>query len=188
MDELENLANRAESFERDQAGAQKWEPVSESEAKTKAGVVPPVNTIDAAENRAEGFLRVAEGVAKLIFDSRLMLDEEEIQSGRSSLSPAIQKYNMAGDGSGNLPFQEEISAGFYLGGLFKRFRRALAALKAKDKAEAEAKRQANEKANSSGNGYGEERKHETRKQSQSVPGDVGVWQEPDADAPKWLSL
>jgi hypothetical protein len=185
MDELENLANRAESFERDSEGAQTWEPVSEGGAKDKAGTVPPVNTIDAAGNRAEGALRVAEAAAKLVFDSRLMLDKKEIESGRESLSPIIQKYNLAGDGSGNLPYQEEISAGFYLGGLFKRFRRELAALRAKDKAEAEAKRQANEKAK---NGYGEERKHETGKQSQPVSGNLGVWQESDVDAPKWLSL
>lgn len=190
MDELENLVNRAESFERDQVGAQTWEPVSEGEAKVKAGTVPPVNTIDAAGNRAEGFLRITEGVVKLIFDSRLVMGDDEIESGRESLSPLIQKYNLAGEGNGNLPYQEEISAGLYLGGLFKRFKRALVVLRAKDKAEAEAKRQANDGANSSGNkaSNGEERKHETSEQSQPLSGDLGVWQEPDADAPKWLTL
>src|SRR5690554_5278078 len=122
MDELERVINRAEALEREQAEAADF---SQPESETERVSVASVDALEAAANRAESLMRVAEGAIKMFVDSRLMLDDDEIQSGRDSLAPVLDKYALAGEGSGHLPYQEEITAGFYLGGLWKRFRRAL---------------------------------------------------------------
>lgn len=179
MDELENIAKRAEAFERQAEEANTWEDAEEK--PRQAGAVSGVDPSEAAGNMAENFLRIGEAAAKLFADSRLMLDEAEILSGRASLSPVIEKYNLAGSGDGNLPYQAEISAGFYLGGLWKRFKRALAALRAEDRAKAEANQQSGNKANN-----GEERKYKSEEQSQSLPSPERLRQESDPDSPGWL--
>jgi hypothetical protein len=182
VDELENLAQRAEAFEKSAEESKKW---GEPEAEEKS---EPLPDIDAAGNRVESIMKVAEAAAKMFLDNRLFFPDEEIEAARGSLSPVVQKYNLAGEGTGRLPYQEELTAGFYLGGLFKRFRRALAALKAADKAKAEKENQANQQANQEENNDGDERKHGTQEQPHVVPSEVGVWQESDPNAPKWLTL
>lgn len=185
-DNLENLTRRAESFERQAQEANTWEDAEE----TAAGKVEPVPDIDAAGNRAESLLKIGEGIAKLLIDNRLFFAPEEIQEGRESLAPVIQKYNLAGEGTGRLPYQEEISAGLYLGGLIKRFRRALAALRASDKAKAEAENKANQQPNQQQNqatqSDGEERKHKSEEQPHALSGSLGLGQVSDPDAPVWL--
>lgn len=178
MDELERIAARAEQLEREREQADEIEP---EQPERQAGQVRPVDPMEAAGNRAEAILRIAEGAAKMFFDSRLMMPKEEIQSGRESLAPVIDKYNLAGEGSGNLPYQEEIVAGFYLGGLIKRFRRAWADLRARDKAE-QARREAEKQADN-----GQERKYQPEKQSRPIPGEVGNGKKPDHDTPRWDS-
>lgn len=177
MDELENLARRAEAFEKEAKDAGTWE--SEAEKKEPEGVITSLPPIDAAGNRAESILKVAEAAAKMFVDRRLFLDEEEIQNGRDSLAPVLQKYNLVGAGTGRLPYQEELTAGFYLGGLFKRFLRTVAALRANDKANAKANEQASAQANgkpnnAQGQANGEERKHQSKEQPQPVSSEVGV--------------
>ncbi len=195
MDELEKLAKRAEFQEQQNRQPEEWEEVQDKKSSPGPEVVQALPSDQAAANRAEAILTIAEKAAQMFFDPRLVLGEGEIEAGRDSLAPVIQKYNLAGEGTGRLPYQEEITAGLYLGGLFKRFRRAIAALRASDKAEAEAKakEQANQKSsgqfNSSvnqANDNGEERKHQSEKQSHFVPSALGLGEVSDPDAPKWL--
>lgn len=170
LDDLAGVIGRAEQFD------------TSSQETVPEVAVEPQTDIDAAMMRARVILKTLEGGAKLLADSRLMLSDEDLESGQASLAPLIQKYNLAGDGSGNIPFAEEVAAGFYLGGLWKRFRRALADLRAKDKAESE-KRNNQQQANSSD---GNQRKHRPEEQAHAVPGEVGVREESDPEAPRWL--
>ena len=187
-DKLEDLARMAEHQEKQQDAASTWEPV---EDQKPAGTINGVSDQEAAANAAESYLRIAEGVAKMFADPRLMLGDEEIASGRESLAPVIDKYGLAGTGDGKIPFWQEIGAGLYLGGLFKRFRRALAQLRADDEAKEQAKKQANQQANNqavnqANTSDGEERKHQTVEQSQPLPSDQWVREVTDPDAPVWL--
>lgn len=192
MDALDNLARRAEAFEQEQKEAGSWGEIKDSEKKPDASGASPLPDIDAAANRAEAILKIAESATHMFIDDRLSLGDVEIENGRNSLAPVLQKYNLMGEGTGRLPYQEELTAGFYLGGLFKRFKCALTALRAKDKAEAEANKQAsqqpNQQANKSGNQAenGEERKHQSEEQSQPVPGNERLREVADPDAPRWL--
>lgn len=184
MDELDNLARRAEAFEKEVKDAGKWE--SEAEKKEPEGVIASLPPIDAAGNRAESILKIAEAAAKMFVDSRLVLGAEEIQNGRDSLGPVLQKYNLVGEGTGRLPYQEELTAGFYLGGLFKRFLRTVAALRAHDKANAKANAQANNQPNNAqGQANGEERKYQSKEQSQPLPGEVGLGEVTNPNEEVW---
>jgi hypothetical protein len=178
MDQLENIANKAEGFEKQTAESQSFEPVNDSPG---AGAVPFVDPLEAAKNRAEILLQTLGVAAKSFIDTRLEMPPEEIAAGKEGLGPLLAKYNLAGDGDGKLPYQEEITAGLYLGGLWRRFRRALASLRAFDKAEAEKQKQQDQANN------GDQRKHQSQEQPQPVSGEVGVRQEPDIDSPGWLS-
>lgn len=174
MDGLEQAIGRAEAFDREQADkAQEYAQEAQQDQATVAGV----DSMEAAANMAESLLKTGVVACKAFVDSRLSVDDEEVQQCRESLAPLIDKYNLA-VGGGKLPYGEEISAGLYLGGLWRRFRRALTELRAKDKAERQAREQANN---------GDQRKHESEKPSQSVSGEVGLRQEPDADSPGWDS-
>lgn len=181
VDELEKLALRAEHHEQQAASAAEFEPVKEQ--GQAEGVVAGVSTAEASANAAETMLRIAEGAAKLFADPRLMLSQEEIDSGRESLAPVIEKYGLAGSGDGRIPFWQELTAGLYLGGLIKRFRRALAQLRADDKAKEQAKQQSEDKARASD---GEERKHQHEERPHVVSGAVGVGEVSDLEAPGWL--
>jgi hypothetical protein len=165
---MDAVINKAEQFD--------------AESQESASVEQPIEPqteISAAETRAAVLLKMLEGGAKLLADSRLMIDDEELASGTASLAPVIQKYNLAGEGNGNIPFAEEVAAGFYLGGLWKRFRRALAELRAADKAKKDEQKQA-----SSSNG--DQREHRTEEQSRPVPGKIGVREEPNPKKEGWL--
>ena len=186
MDGLENIANRADQMDRQTEKAQEFEPVEET--KSGEAVLVGVSEDQAAANMAECLLSVGFGVAKMLLDSRLVMGEGELESGKESLSPVIQKYNLYGSGSGRLPYWEEITAGLYLGGLYKRIRAALSELRAADKAKREAKGQANQQPenNQTQANYGQERKHEFKEQSHSLPSSVGLREESDANTPFWL--
>lgn len=175
MDGLENIANRAEGFEQQTLESSTFEPLQEN-ARLAAPVADP---LEAAKNRAAVLLQTMGVAAKAFIDPRLELPPEEIAAGQEGLGPLLAKYNLAGDGDGKLPYQEEITAGLYLGGLWRRFRRALAQLKAIDKAEAEAKRQ-QEQAN------GNKREHQPKEQPRAVSSEVGLRQESDTDSEGWL--
>lgn len=180
MDELENIANHAEHFEKQTAEAQQFNsPEKETEAGVLAGVAPE----EAAGNMAESVLSLGFGLAKMLLDNRLALSDEEKQCARTDLSPVIQKYNLAMGGTGRLPWHEEILAGLYLGGLYKRIKRALTELRAADKAKREAEEQANQQGsgnqNQANDYYGEARKHQSQESSHVVSGPVGLRQEPN---------
>jgi Sec-independent protein translocase protein TatA len=176
MDGLDQVVNRAEAFEREQAAAAEFTDQSEAESEKQA--VSSVDPSEAAANLAESVLRIGEGAAKMLADSRLYLPDDELESGRASLAPVIEKYDLTRGGTGKMPCQEEIQAGFYLGGLFRRFRRALAELKAKDQAEAKAKR---ERQQNNGN----QREHQPQEPAHALPSEVGLRKEPDANKEGW---
>jgi hypothetical protein len=182
MDGLENIANRADQMDRQSAQAQEFEPVDD-QPKGEA-VLMGVSPEQAAENMAESLLSMGFGVVKMILDSRLVMGGDELESGKESLSPVIQKYNLAGGGTGRLPWHEEMCAGLYLGGLYKRVRAALSELKAKDKAKREANLQAENNRNQAN--YGDQRKYQSQEQSHSLSSSVGVRQEPNANTEGWL--
>lgn len=174
MAELDDIAARAEAFEKQSEQSRKVEPED-------TGRVDAIDPMQAAENMAASMLTVAQAGAKFFFDQRLYLGDEELAEGKSSLAPVIDKYDLAMGGNGKMPYQEEIVAGFYLGGLFKRFRRALAALRASDKAKAEAEKREQDQAN------GNQRKHQSQEQSRTVPSEVGIREEPNNDKEGWLT-
>lgn len=186
MDGLENIANRADQMDRQFEQAQEFEPVDDK-PKGEA-VLMGVSPEQAAENMAESLLSVGFGVAKMLLDSRLVMGEGELESGKESLSPVIQKYNLAGGGTGRLPWYEEISAGLYLGGLYKRIRAALSELKAADKAKREVKEQASQQPenNQTQVNYGNQREHTTTEHAHTVSSYIGVRKESDPDSPFWL--
>lgn len=178
MDELDKVINRAGAFEREQEQAGDWsEP--ESEAKPESAAIASVDPMEAAGNMAESLLRVAEGAIKMFADHRLELDADEIEAGRAGLAPAIDKHGLTA-GNGKMPYQEEIQAGFYLGGLWRRFRRALGELRAKDQAKAKAE-QERKQAN------GDQREHGTQEPARPIPSSERVREEPNPDSPGWDS-
>jgi Sec-independent protein translocase protein TatA len=174
IDNLEQVIGRAEAFEREQAQAADFTQQSEPEAQTVSEVDPS----EAAGNLAESVLRIGEGAAKLLADSRLYLPDDEIEAGRQSLAPVIEKYDLTRGGSGKMPYQEEIQAGFYLGALFKKFRRAVAELRAKDKAEAKAKQEQKQT-------NGSQREHQSQEPAHALPSQERVRQEPNPDKEGW---
>lgn len=174
MDGLENIANKAEGLEKQTADSQTFEPVNEL-----PGAAVFIDPLEAAKNRAAIILQTLGAGAKAFIDQRLELPPEEIAAGQEGLAPLLAKYNLVGGGDGKLPYQEEITAGLYLGGLWRRFRRALAQLREIDRAEAERQKQEQE---SNGN----QRKHQPQEQPQPVSSEVGVRQESDTDSPRWL--
>lgn len=173
MAELDDIAARADAFEKQAEQSKKVEP-------EVVGQVAAPDPMQAAANMAESLLKTAEAGVKFFFDQRLCLGDEELGEGKDSLAPVIEKYNLTAGGNGKLPYQEEIVAGFYLGGLWKRFRRALASLRAVDEANAKAKRE-QEQAN------GNQRKHQPEEQPRPVPSEVRVREESDDDTPGWLT-
>lgn len=179
VDELENLANHAEQYERKTEEAQKFEsPDKENTQVIVSGVSPE----EAAGNMAETILQVGFGVCQFLLDPRLQYDVDEVAAAREKLAPVIQKYNLAVGGTGRLPWIEEIMAGLYLGGLYKRIKRVLSEIRAYDKAKREAETEANSQANNNQNQanssyYGEARKHQSQESSHPVPSEVGVRQE-----------
>ncbi|WP_341937195.1 hypothetical protein [Marinimicrobium sp. C2-29] len=178
MAELDQVINRAEAFEREQAQASDW---SEPEAEPERVQVQGVDPMEAAQNMGESFLRVVEVGVTTFVDQRLRLDDEEIEAGRASLGPAIDKHHLTA-GDGRLPYQEEITAGFYLGGLWRRIKRTLTELRAKDKAEAKRKQQQEE-----GQANGDQREHQPQEQPHALSGEQRIREESDAPAPGWNS-
>lgn len=180
---IDSVIGRADALDRQTDAPADWEQTEEQTEQTEkpAGQVRPVDPMEAAANRAEVLLRLMGGAVKGFVDRRLELDQTEIDNGREALAPVIDKYNLAGTGNGNVPYQEEITAGFYLGGLWRRFRRALAELRAADKAREKAQQEQQQ------SDYGNQREHATSKPAQPVPGNQRLRQEPDPDAPGWDS-
>lgn len=166
MDELEQLAAKHDGLESEAESLQQSEPVSDGKADGEA-----------AANMAESLLRLGEGCAKVLLDPRLCLDDSDIDAGRESLSPVIDKHDLA-VGSGKMPYQEEITAGFFLGGLIKRMMQALRSLRERDKA----KQRERDKAN-----HGDQREHQTTEPTQPVPGPERVREEPNPKEEGWSS-
>ncbi|WNZ54156.1 hypothetical protein QT397_14770 [Microbulbifer sp. MKSA007] len=170
MDELERMAKQAESDEkvRDAEAA-------ESEATEASPEPETLVPMEAAENRAQSILKIAEGACQMFIDERLVLEQEEEERGISSLAPAIQKYELAGTGTGRIPYQEEVTAGFYIGGLIRRIIKAVKALRQHDREEAKKREEAYRS--------GKEREHQTPQQSQPLPGEEWLRQNSDVAPP-----
>lgn len=176
MDDLDNVINRAVEFEREQAKSASFEAEPESEPKRRSSVKS--SNENSAEEFAESLLVSGEKVVKALVDSRLYAAQPEKDLCRSELGPFIEKYNLHGAGDGKIPYREEWDAGWYLGGLFRRFKRAVAQLRAEDKAKHEAKQRVNN---------GDQRKHQTEKPAHAVPSQERVREEPNTDSPGWDS-
>ncbi|WP_045827157.1 hypothetical protein [Teredinibacter turnerae] len=168
MDELERLASQAETEELSEAQAKQSEPVT---LALPAPVVEHDRT-EAAENRAESVLKILEGGVKLLIDSRIHFSEDNYKDGRESLGAVIEKYDIQGDGTGRLPLEEEIRAGFFVGALLKTVYRSKRYLTQHDKAEQEKQQR-----------HGEERKHASTQQSHSVLSEVGLREDSDVAPP-----
>lgn len=177
MDGLENIVAEAEHYEQQTENAQQFKP--EVEQGGAAAVVAGISPAEAAGNMAESVLSLGFGLMRMVLDSRLVLADEEKECARNDLSPVIEKYNLAMGGTGRLPWHEEIIAGLYLGGLYKRIRRALSELRAMDKAKREAKEQASGNQQQANDYYGKEREHAAQEQPHAVPSDFGLRQEPN---------
>lgn len=179
MDGLENIVAEAEHYDRQTESAQQFKPVDEQGGA--AAVVAGISPTEAAGNMAESVLSLGFGLMRMVLDSRLVLADEEKECARNDLSPVIEKYNLAMGGTGRLPWHEEIIAGLYLGGLYKRIKRALGELRAADKAKREAKEQANQQANGNtyqaNDYYGKEREYAAQEQPHAVSSDIGLRQE-----------
>lgn len=172
MDELELLARQAEAEEQATAAS---EALGEAEATGKPAQSEPQAEPGAAENLAETVLRLGEGAARLLVDNRLALSDDDIDGGRAALGPAIDKHDLA-SGTGRMPYQEEITAGLWLGGLIRRARATLRRLKAEDKAKRERLKR-----------NGEERENRTTEPAHAVSGEKRPGEESDTEAPGWLA-
>ncbi|TVZ37679.1 hypothetical protein P886_2022 [Alteromonadaceae bacterium 2753L.S.0a.02] len=169
MDELERLASEAESEEQSEQQAKQGEPVSEAAALLE----PDIDRKEAAENRAESVLKIMEGGVKLLIDQRIHFTDENYKDGRESLGAVIDKYHIQGDGTGRIPLEEEVRAGFFLGSLAKIVYRSKRYLSQRDK-----QQQQQEQAK-----HGEERKHQASEPSHSVLGEVGLRENTDVAPP-----
>lgn len=168
MDELELLAKEAEASEKIEAERYQPEPEQSEEPSEQLSEA----SLIAAKNRAESFLRVCEGGVRLLVDSRLKLSKEEVDEGRDSLGPVIDKYNLQGDGTGRMPMEEEITAGFYIGRMIKKAIRAVKRLRMEDRKREQELRE-----------HGKKREHTATQQPHNVSGAVGVRKESDVAPP-----
>ncbi|WP_444884854.1 hypothetical protein [Microbulbifer sp. PSTR4-B] len=166
MDELERMAQQAETEEKARDAE-----AAESEANEAKPEPEKLVPMEAAENRAQSILKIAEGACQMFIDGRLVLEQEEEELGINSLAPAIQKYELAGTGTGRIPYQEEVTAGFYIGGLIRRIIKAVKALRQHDREEENKREEAHRN--------GAQREHQTSQQSQPVSSEVGIWQNTD---------
>ncbi len=172
---LDLLAHRAEQSEKGEA-----EQLEAELSPEEPEVDPPASpeAIDAGANRAESFMRICEGGVQLFLDDRIALSDEEIQASRDQLGPALAKHNLAGTGTGNIPYQEEVTAGFFLGRMIKRLVVRLRQLRRSDQEEAKKKEQQWRQSQ-----HGQEPQHQVRESSQPVPGEVGLREESDVAPP-----
>ncbi|WP_019603218.1 hypothetical protein [Teredinibacter turnerae] len=171
MDELERLASEAEAVEQAEVEASKPAPASE----LQSDVEPGIDRKEAAQNRAESMLNIMEGGIKLLLDRRLTIPADSKEEGRETLGAVIDKHSLQGDGTGRVPLEEEVRAGFYLGGLLKNLIKARQALKAHDK---QAAKQQREQAIN-----GSQREYAPTQQAQPLSGQVGLRENSDVAPP-----
>lgn len=172
LTELERLAKRAEAGEEAEAAERREEDEPEQQPEQGA---PEPGQVRAGENRAEVVLRIIEGGAKLIFDDRLALEPDQVEEGREKLGPAIAKHDLQGTGTGNIPYQEEVVAGFFIGGLIKRLIRKFKALRQRDREEKQKEQESKL--------HGTEPQYQTAEPAQPVSSQKRVREESDVAAP-----
>ncbi len=172
---LDELAEKYDDIEKSEEASDS----TESKAKVKP-TEPTLEPSESAKGRVEGLLKLCEAGVQSFVDPRLALSEEDIHAGRESMAPAVEKYGLAGSGEGEgaIPFSEEVTLGFYLGGLFKRTMNSIRQLRAFDKAE-EKKRRAQQN--------GSEREHRPTEQAHDVSGAKRDGQKSDAEEEGWNS-
>ena len=170
---IDAAINKAEAFDSEQKAAEDACESVASEPKVQAEVNQ--SSPEAAAEMAASLLKTGEKIMQAFVDQRLVADELEVTSCRDNVGPLLDKYNLTG-GGGGLPYQEEMAAGFYFGGLIKRFRRALAELRKADKA----KKQESEN-------NGDKREHTPQQSARPVSSEVRVREKPDTTAEGWNS-
>ena len=169
---IDAAINKAEAFDSEQRAA---EESTETTGTGQPTTAPDVDkrSLEAAAEMAESLLKTGEKIMQAFVDQRLVADELEVARCGENVGPLLDKYNLTG-GGGGLPYQEEMAAGFYFGGLIKRFRRALAELRKADKAKKQEKET-----------NGNQREHQTSQPSRAVSGEVGVREKSDASKEGW---
>lgn len=175
MDELELLASRAEKQEKGEADELKAELGGDQPEEKTA---PPPEVVDAGVNRGKSILRMASKGLENFVDPRLAVPKEEIDHGGEEMGPALAKYGLTGSGTGSIPFEEEVRAGFFLGGFIKRIWKRIKLL-AEYEAE-QAKKRRNQELRQQ---HGEEPQYQTAEPAQSVSGEERLRQESDVAPP-----
>ncbi len=155
--------------------AQQSQAVEPSQSETDALVMAS----DAAKNRAEGLLKICEAGVKAFVDPRLELSEEDIHGGRECMGPCVEKYDMAGDGEGVIPFQEEATMGFWLGGFAKRTWANIKLLRKRDREALKRQREQQQ--------HGNQREYQSTEPAHPVPGAERDGQKPDVETEGWNS-
>lgn len=173
-DKLEHLARVAESEEKAEEALYSSEPQSEPEQ----AVSGDTDRLEAAGNLAATVLSIGGGAVKLFLDDRIELPESDIEAGRAALAPVIEKHNLVGEGSGTVPYIEEISAGMFLGSLVKKLIRVKRELRQDDDKDKEQERRVS---------YGEERKFTATDQTHAVSSEKRVREKSDTTAEGWNS-
>lgn len=173
MDELDRAIARAAAFQKEQNRAAGVELEESTEQGASSVTISAPSSLDQAKNMAESLLKTGEQITKILVDKRLIVDQEEVDDCRESMAPLLDKYKVSSGGS--VPFIEEIRGGYYMGGLFKRFKRAVAELKAQDKKKREQQENGSTRAN------------REEKQARNVSGQVGIREESNAKAEGWDS-
>lgn len=171
-DRLEHLARMAESEEKAEEALYSSEPESEA----VQGQSEIIDRGEAAASLAATVLSIGGGAVKLLIDDRIEMSPEEVEVGSAALAPVIEKHNLMGEGTGKVPYIEEISAGMYLGQLLKKLLRAKRELKADDEKAAESAQRAS---------YGEERKFKATDKAHTVPGKERVREKSDTSEEGW---
>jgi|GEM_PF-6257922 len=171
---IDAAINKAEAFDSEQRAA---EESTETTGTGQPTTAPDVDkrSLEAAAEMAESLLKTGEKIMQAFVDQRLVADELEVARCGENVGPLLDKYNLTG-GGGGLPYQEEMAAGFYFGGLIKRFRRALAELRKADKA----KKQESEN-------NGDKREHTPQQPARPVSSEVRVREKPNTTAEGWNS-
>lgn len=156
-DPLEELADQYDTAEQEEAEARAEPDRKQTDAKQSEG----------AENLATWTVKALElGWSRV--DDRLKYNEQVYGEGREKLGPLFGKYGL-GVSESQLPNNEEIRAGFWLGALMKKTWLAARALWENDQ---------REKAKKDGN----KRKHEAQESPYAIPSEVGAWEEPMSQA------
>lgn len=176
MDELDKLAEKYDAIEQDEVQEQS-EPVAEKPSEPEF-----IEPTEAGKERAEALLKISEKLFNLTVEDRLALTGEDIEEGRESLGPVLEKYNVQGEGK--FQYQEEVTAGFFIGRLVKKVVSGLRTLR---KMDAEARKQKQKQNNQEAINDGEERERRATQPAQVDNGSERNGEKSDVEKEGWSS-